>query len=210
MTTQSVGVAVLQQAITAETDCKIFNNQTGKPFTLTELKLLNDPVAEKLLKAPGGNKPRKGTCPTTYSAALERLEMAIRARRAASAFRRTRRRRRLHHARAAPAATSPVGSSSRSSIVLGSTGHRPTRPGPSSSRRNTQPSSASSSMGKDLDAEVVRQSFEPYNAKRSRSSRTRASPSSCGRSSARWTSTSTRGSWARASWSPGKSAPGVT
>ncbi len=47
------------------TDCKIFNNQTGKDITAAELALLNDPVAKKLLE---------GTCVNTYSEALKKMK----------------------------------------------------------------------------------------------------------------------------------------
>ena len=57
-------VASGDEAVT-QTDCKIFNNQTGKAITPAELKLLNDPVAKKLLE---------GACPTTFTAALKKLQ----------------------------------------------------------------------------------------------------------------------------------------
>lgn len=47
------------------TDCRIFNNQTGKEITAAELKLLNDPVAKKLLE---------GKCVNTYSEALAKMK----------------------------------------------------------------------------------------------------------------------------------------
>src|SRR5262245_15364388 len=54
-----------EDAITG-TKCKIFNNQTGKPITLDELKKLNDPVAKKFLAG--------GECPRTYDDVLKKAK----------------------------------------------------------------------------------------------------------------------------------------